>query len=176
MGDKLRNRWAKLRIQLLTVLLHLGAHPGHNLGHVRVNGPVQHACTLQYGPQDTYVSISVNRYALNASLNAQHVADCSAEGKIVNCVAAVQQRAVNIEEESISAVPAESGTHERSSSAGIWRQVWHFDLDAIAGNETGAPSGPAFVCPVAPAFRFVQDGGRHRAAGGHPASAQRSSG
>jgi len=67
----------------------------------------------------------MNRYALNAGFNAQDVTYCGAEGKIVDSVPAVQQRAVDVEEKSVCAVSAESGTHERSSSAGIWSQVWH---------------------------------------------------
>jgi hypothetical protein len=41
----------------------------------------------------------------------------------VDRVPAVEQRAVNIEEKSVGAVPAESGTHKRSFSVGIWSQV-----------------------------------------------------
>jgi hypothetical protein len=67
----------------------------------------------------------MNRYALNAGFNAQDVTYCGAEGKIVDSVPAVQKSAINIEEKGVGAVPTESGTHERSSSAGIWGQVWH---------------------------------------------------
>ena len=119
-----------------TILLHFRAHPGNNLRHMLVNGTVTQARALQHGAQNSYVSISVDGYALNAGFNAQHIANGGAERKIVDGVPAVQQRTVNIKEKSVSAVPAESGTYERSSSAGFWSQVWHVKLDSIA--ETAA--------------------------------------
>jgi hypothetical protein len=65
----------------------------------------------------------VNGHALNPGFNAQNFSYGRAESKVVNGIPAVQQRTVNIEEKSVSAVPAESGTHERSFSAEIWSQV-----------------------------------------------------
>jgi hypothetical protein len=131
MFDKFQNRWAKLRVQLLAVVLHLGAHAFNNLRHMLVNGTVPQSCASQYGPQNANVSIAMDWDALNAGFNAQDVTYGSAEGKIVDSIPAIQQRAVNIEEKSIGAVPAESGTHERSSSAGFWSQIWHVKLDSI---------------------------------------------
>jgi hypothetical protein len=103
---------------------------------VFVNGTVPQARALQHGSQNAYVSITVNWYALNAGFNPQDIAYSGAEGKIVDGVPAVEQRAVYIEKKSVCAVPSESGTNERSFSAGFWSQVWHVKLDSIA--ETAA--------------------------------------
>src|ERR1700726_1233957 len=116
MHQQLQNRRTKLRAQLLAVLPHLSAHLFHNLRQARVDGRVLQARALQYGPQDTHVGISVDGYALNAGFNAQNNANGVAEGKIMDSVSAIEQRAVNIEQEGVGAVPAKSGTHERSSS------------------------------------------------------------
>src|SRR5258707_796703 len=65
----------------------------------------------------------------NTGLNAQDIAYGVAEGKVMDSVSAIEQRAVNIEKEGIGAVPAEPGAHERSSSGRIWSQVCHLELD-----------------------------------------------
>ena len=160
---------------MLAVLLHLGAHPGNDLRHVLVNGTVPQSGAMQHGAQDAYVSIAVNGYALNTCFNSQDVAYGGAEGKIVDSVPAVQQRAVNIEQISIGRCP--SGI--RDARTLFLRRILEPGLARSIGFNCRAArvlSGPAFACPVQEAFRFVQDAFRHRAAGVHPASTQQSFG
>jgi hypothetical protein len=123
MGDEFQDRWTKLGIQLFPVAPHLGRHLCDDLRHVRIDRSVIHPGALQHGPQNTYVSISVDGNALNAGFNAQHMAHRVLKGKVVDGVAAIEQDAVNIEQVGISRVPAKSGTHEYSFTGAIWSQI-----------------------------------------------------
>ena len=61
------------------------------------------------------IGIAVDQNALKAYFTAQKIAHGIAKSKIVDGVAAVEQRAVNIEEIGVGSVPAKSRTHECSS-------------------------------------------------------------
>src|SRR5215472_4836628 len=107
-------------------------------------------------------------YAVKGYFPAQNVAGGVAESKIVDSIAAVEEGSVDVEEVGVSGVPVEAGTYEGLRCVRR-RQRLHLSLDSNCGSQGTCINEPASVSPARPAFHCARDGGRHRAAGAHPA-------
>jgi hypothetical protein len=95
---------------------------GDNLRYVDVDCVIGEPCPLQYGPDNARIGVAVNVHAFNAGLQLQDRAHGALESKVVDCIAAVEQGAVNVKQVGVSGVPAESGSHERFPAGGTWDQ------------------------------------------------------
>jgi hypothetical protein len=71
----------------------------------------------------------MDRYPVDSGLHATKIMNSMVEGVVVNRVAAVQQRAVDVEKIAVSRVPLKSLTNETARICRRWGKKRHRDLD-----------------------------------------------
>jgi hypothetical protein len=95
--DDLRDSGTDHRTQVGSIPLHLGTHCLHNLRQTSAPDLLGHACSFQVSSQNADVRVSLNGNVVEPQLKPEHSGYGMMKRVIVDSVAAVEQRAIDVE-------------------------------------------------------------------------------
>src|SRR5579872_92969 len=99
------HRGTDLGLQILCIALHFGAHKFQHLWQSRAPSLFRYSGSLEVGTEDSHIGIAMHGNAVETKLECEDFRDSAMKGVVVDGIATVEQRAVNVEEICVGRVP-----------------------------------------------------------------------